>query len=295
VTLVVVSWQDLSAEEVRQIEPGDHIRIRAPSIHATPIVGTVLSLNADSLVLKQRKSPFYSARSAIPVHAIGKLEKKTASSGQWERVFALQPGERIVHLPRDFKAYADSVSARGSSRTILNRYLWLNAGIGGSTIEEGIASGWVVSYHHAGKHLISIRFVEAEAIELGFGRERDQPEEKARGIGVLYGRVAQNSAGLASFSAGLGIVTGVRQGKFLRHHSSTPCSWILCVNDEYDIYERETFDTLAIPIEAQLIFMPDISHFRFRLGVGLYGFANWNSELPYWGALLCLTLGTARQ
>lgn len=187
--------------------------------------------------------------------------------------------------------YLDS-SSQQPSRAIPKRGLWINASIGGSSI-DAVSYGRGVSYLHDGKHLISVRFVHSKPIGLGFGGG-DEPDERAREIGVLYGRASQNTIGLASFSVGLGRVTGVRRGKLLRRVDEG-CWWGFgfggC-DDSYNIYEERTFDTIAIPVEAQLLWMPT---FRIRapLGIGLHGFANLNPELSYWGMSLCLSLGKA--
>ena len=278
VTLLVVSWQDLTAEEARQLESGDYIRIRAPSIHATQIVGTVLALNADSLVLNQIKSPFHSVRLTIPVHDIKKLERKTASTGQWERLLALPTGESSIHLPEEFEDLA---------RQVEQRWAWYNVGVGGSSIEDAFSFGLSFSVHRGGKHLISVRSIRSKQY-LSRGRG-DLPEQEAWEIGVLYGRTLQGVIGSASLSTGFGIVNWVRHGAFLRHAEYQYFVFWYASTRKYDIYEKRTFSTPGIPIDVQLLAVP---HPFF--GIGFHGFANLNPEQSYWGALLCLSLGIAR-
>ena len=278
VTLLVISWQNLPAEEARRIEAGDYIRIRAPSISAAPIVGTVLSLNADSLALNQTKSPFYSVRFAIPVHEIKKLERKMASTGQWDRLFELPTGDSIIRLPEHFVEPA---------RRVQQRLSWFNAGVGGSSIEDALSFGLSFSVHQSGKHLISVRSIRSKQY-LSRGRG-DLPEQEAWEIGVLYGRTLQGVIGSASLSTGFGIVNWVRHGAFLRHAEYQYFVFWYASTRKYDIYEKRTFSTPGIPIDVQLLAVP---HPFF--GIGFHGFANLNPEQSYWGALLCLSLGIAR-
>ena len=121
----------------------------------------------------------------------------------------------IGHRPLDFFR----LSPRGPSTVIKNRRLWINAGLGPGSIENALHFGLSFSYHHAKKHLISARFIYSTTIDIGLGGlGNDRPDEQIWEIGVLYGKAIRWEAGLASISAGLGKITGIRQGRLIRTH-----------------------------------------------------------------------------
>ena len=164
-----------------------------------------------------------------------------------------------------------------------DREFWVNAGAGVCSL-DGFSFVLSCSYLQAGKHLISARFVYSKQVNILWG---DEPEENALEIGVLYGRAFQGRFGLASLSAGLGVVTGVRHGALLYHVGSG--GWLFS-SSSYDIYEEQVFRTIGIPVDAQLLLVP-----RPFLGIGLHGVANLNPERSYYGVLLCLSFGKERQ
>jgi len=205
-----------------------------------------------------------------------------------DSVFTIGRGlwkERVNHRDVISLGLAGDTRLRRGPRVVKDRKdreFWINAGAGGCSV--GISSGLSCSYLQAGKHLMSARFVYSKQFDILWG---DEPEEKALEIGVLYGRAFQGRFGLASLSAGLGVVTGVRHGAFLRHVGSG--GWIFS-SSSYDIYEERTLRTIGIPVDAQLLLVP-----HPFLGIGLHGFANLNSERSYYGVLLCLSFGKERK
>ena len=282
--LLVFSWCGLSAEEAQQIATGDYVRLRAPSIYSVRIQGGVISFDSDSLVLEHQTSPFHSERLAIHVRDIEGLERKTASTGQWETLSILQAGDSIVQIP-------GLALPQRLPRVLPDREMCFSGGIGASSIADGFSSGLGVSYHHNRKHIISLRYVRSIPFMM-FGESYDV-EEKATEIGILYGRVLQGYVGMASLAVGIGRVAGIRRGKFLRYESKT--GWFLgSYTRDYAIHEERKFDTIAIPIEAQLFWLPLDVKAIDHIGIGFYGFGNINSEKSYWGVLLCLNLGKAR-
>lgn len=89
---------------------------------------------------------------------------------------------------------------------------------------------------------------------------------------ILYGRAFTSSAFLASLGGGLGFVDGsISNGLF----------------SEEEPEEIEMI--IGLPLEAQLFWRP----LRF-LGLGLYGFANINSEESFYGCTLALQIGKLR-
>ena len=158
-----------------------------------------------------------------------------------------------------------SLFAQDKSSGTEERHFWANVGGGGSWVRSGLGedeggiSGGISFSYQTGSNLFSIRGVENEEFKLDlFGYTG--PPDKVWDMGVLYGRVAKASWGLASISAGVGLV-GISHNDISSYH-------------------------LGIPIESQLFWTP-IS----TLGVGIYGFANLNSEKSFVGALLCLQIG----
>ena len=78
-------------------------------------------------------------------------------------------------------------------------------------------------------------------------------------------------------SSGISVVSGVKRGALLS-------SGLLSSK-----YEKQTFFTVGLPIEGQLLFMPSP-----LLGIGLYGFANINAKKSFIGILACAQIGKLR-
>lgn len=148
---------------------------------------------------------------------------------------------------------------------------WVNFGVGASSI--GISGGISVS-NDIGKSLVSIRGLTMEEVNI-LG---PSPQETAWELGVLYGRFAHASYGVASIAGGIGFVGGVHRS---RHVVSS--GWLVTK------YEPLVFRTIGLPVEGQLFWTP-----LSFLGIGLYGFANLNPERSFVGALLCFQFGDFR-
>ncbi|MGB9591901.1 MAG: hypothetical protein ACPL1K_05230 [Candidatus Kryptoniota bacterium] len=157
------------------------------------------------------------------------------------------------------------------SRDSSAQFFWANAGVGGSSF--GISPGISLSYQ-SGKSLVSFRYVYNKELNI-LG---PWPSETVWDIGLLYGRSAKASYGLASVSGGVSFVGGVRRGKYL-----SSSGWFS------SRYEELPFFTVGIPVEGQLFWTP----LPF-LGIGFYGFANLNAEKSFIGALLCIQIGKLR-
>lgn len=149
--------------------------------------------------------------------------------------------------------YAQDISNKSNVQ-----FYWVNCGLGVNSSFEVNSAGTSVSYQ-TGKHLISMRYVfNDESQIMGWSSS-----EKFWDIGVLYGRSAKASCGLASISGGIGIMGGnLRRENF------------------------QVFRTVGIPLEGQL-FLRLLSF----LGIGIYGFANLNLEKSFVGTLLCVQIG----
>ncbi len=88
---------------------------------------------------------------------------------------------------------------------------------------------------------------------------------------------------MASFSAGLGLVGGVKRGKQLPSEDREDF-WSLKRH-----YEDKQFTTAGIPLQFQLFCTPSRV-----FGFGLIGFGNINKERSYYGGMLCIQLGKLR-
>ncbi len=111
-----------------------------------------------------------------------------------------------------------------------------------------------------GNHLVSLRV--AATAEL-FG-------DDFHDVAILYGRSSRWSRGMLALSTGVALVQGTR------------CDGVFggC---------RETPARFGVPLAARLGLYP----LRF-LGVGVYGFANINSEQPFGGVALTVEVGRVR-
>jgi hypothetical protein len=158
--------------------------------------------------------------------------------------------------------------AQDASTNAKEHYLWVNIGggfakvYGGLGEDEGGLSGGLSLSYCKGSNLFSIRWVENTEFKLDLWGYSGPPDE-VWDVGVLYGRVAKASYGLASISGGIGLV-GMSHNEILSYR-------------------------MGIPIEGQLFWTP-IS----ILGIGISGFVNINSEKSFLGALLCLQIGRLR-
>lgn len=175
--------------------------------------------------------------------------------------------------------WASSVSAENTSMENGRQIQWFNAGLGVSSF--GTARGGSFSYP-SGKGLVSIRYVyNFMEIDPSPGYITSPSFNKnVWDAGVLFGKIAKASYGLASVSGGIGIVGGVRGQKDIR---STYDYFLVPYPVDND---KERFLTVGFPVEGQLFWTP-----LPNLGIGIYGFANLNAEESFAGALLGLQMG----
>ncbi len=167
----------------------------------------------------------------------------------------------LISCPGDSRSYAQDTSGKGNES-----HYWANIGGGFAVVHGGLGeddggvSGGISFSYQKGSSLFSVRGVENSEFKLDlFGYSG--PPEKVWDIGALYGRVAKASYGLASISAGVGIV------------GASDC-------------EGNSFHRPGIPVEGQLFWTPSSV-----LGFGICGFADFNSEKSFAGVLFCLQIG----
>lgn len=148
--------------------------------------------------------------------------------------------------------------AQGKANKCNSHFYWVDGGLGVNSSLRVASAGLSVSYQ-TGRHLLSLSYVFCDENEL-FGWSQS---EKVWNIGILYGRGAEASYGLASISGGLGMVGG---------------------NLRREGYAA--FRTIGIPVEGQLFLRP-----LSFLGIGIYGFSNLNPKKSFVGAVLCIQIG----
>ena len=139
-------------------------------------------------------------------------------------------------------------------------FCWVHGGLGEGN--PGVSGGISLSYRK-GSNLFTIRAVETSEFELYLWGYTG-PLDEVWDVGVLYGRITKSDRGMASLSGGVGIVGASDYGRAASHRA-------------------------GIPIEAQLFWIASD-----RLGLGIYGFANVNSDRSFAGALFCLQIGKLR-
>ena|ERR1051326_4207391 len=150
---------------------------------------------------------------------------------------------------------------------------WFHAGIGASSL--GLAEGLGISYR-TGSNLLSLRLDFAQEINI-FG---PSPQLIEADIALLYGISTASSKVQLSASTGIGMVSGIRRGRYL---GGTP--FFITLSE----YEKDSYRAVSLPIEVQTCF-----RLSSYIGIGLYGFAELNHEQSFAGGLLCLEFGVMR-
>lgn len=181
--------------------------------------------------------------------------------GAWPALVCLACWVAATFIATDSLASSpDSTSQSGGHR------FWVNVGVGGGAVQGGLGdagggfSAGISASYCRGRSLFSARGVLNTEIQFDiFGTSG--PPESIGDIGVLYGAVARGPHALASISAGAGVVMWSGE-----EHSRT--------------------SGFGVPIECQLFWKPSV-----YAGLGIYGFANVNSERSFAGALFCVQLG----
>ncbi len=140
---------------------------------------------------------------------------------------------------------------------------WLNLGFGYGS--SGFASG--LSYSSLRENgIISSRLTYSVELDI------ESPWIHVWDAGFLYGVTAATPNIRAVISAGIGLTGGARQGEMT-------ASYLMLGRS----FERLTFYTVGLPVEAQLFW--DISS---SINIGIYGFANLNSQKSFFGGMICL-------
>ena len=133
---------------------------------------------------------------------------------------------------------------------------WISGGFGPAKPSYGL--GLTGSYR-TGLHIFSARFLYSSEIAI-----LSDHAEFVEGA-ILSGLAWSTTYGLISLETGVGFVNGS-----------------LDISGQYEI---EKFTAIGLPVAVQLFWTP-----TERLGIGLYGFANFNSHEHMGGLLICLQL-----
>jgi hypothetical protein len=133
---------------------------------------------------------------------------------------------------------------------------WINGGFGPAKPSFGF--GLTGSYQ-TGLHIFSARILYSTEVAL-----LSDPTEFMEGA-ILSGLTWSTKYGLISLETGIGFV----RGKIPRSQDSS----------------IDSFTIIGLPVAVQLFWTP----FE-KLGIGLYGFANFNSQEHMGGLLFCLQL-----
>lgn len=259
--VILATLQNLSASGPLAVSPGDQVRVKALSISATWIKGTVLALSADSLLLEQQKSPFYTRQLAIPLHCMTEIDVKSSSTARWQE----------IPIPQTYRDMARSLEKQASrpEYPVDQPSYWGSAEVGISSIDGFSVAG--TAAYQIGTRQVLLNYVYAEEFLLF----EEHPPNKASCVGLLYGKVSRRRKSQTSVSAGIGIVSGTRVESRV---GETRWGWSRP-------YETTSYTTLGVPLVARLSWQ------QTSLGLGLTAYANLNSEKLFGGISIFLKLG----
>jgi hypothetical protein len=136
-------------------------------------------------------------------------------------------------------------------------YYWLNAGPGVEFPGSSVSEGTNISYQWQ-KYIVSARLNYTADIS------SSPPASEVVESALLFGVCKKTRFWCSSIAGGLAHMSG-------------------------NTYNAVRVPTFGFPIEAQLFTTP-LPFF----GIGLYGFGNINSRMPYFSVLFCLQFGKLR-
>ncbi len=176
----------------------------------------------------------------------------------------------ISAFSMEHATHADSTHVPDSTRS--TTYSWINLGMG-TSLEYPLAFTIGLNYQLK-KYLVSARFLITDELDL----QNQSSSESIWDVGLLLGRFYKSDHILASLSAGLSLVGGMKRGSFIS-------------NDETwgGYYELKHRAILGIPLESHLIYL-----LSQNAGIGITAFGNLNLDKPFFGALISLQLGIIR-
>lgn len=150
---------------------------------------------------------------------------------------------------------------------------WINSGPSFDLFDPtGALVGSVSGSYQYQRHLASVRY---SYNTLHYELFSDPAIDEIWDIGLLYGVAFKKTFGFISASTGIAYVGGQVRGDPYR---------VDLIRKKYR--EVRKIQTVGLPVAVQLFWTP----FRF-IGLGLYGFANINSETTYVSCNLHLQVG----
>jgi hypothetical protein len=163
-------------------------------------------------------------------------------------------------------AVASQAQDNNADASVYREAYWATFGIG--TSRSGPCIFFSLSYANK-SNLFTLRYLTADEFRFNVAGRYDEPAQRLREVGFLYGRPYRNQALVLSLSAGLGYVEAVDRGRMI----------------SFNDYERVDISTLCLPFEA-----------TFRFEVGLFGiggswYGNVNPKRSNSGGVLQLSLG----
>jgi len=156
---------------------------------------------------------------------------------------------------------SNSICAQSTNQ----KSFWINVGIGEGSVEDfkGDMAANISATYQFSKNLFTLRYLTDGELFIGSGLE-------IYDYSLLYGRVLTSSTFLASFGIGLGLIDVNRKGGLFTETEKIGIK-------------------VGLPFETQLFWRP----LRF-LGIGVYGFANINSEESFYGYAVSIQIGKLR-
>lgn len=156
-------------------------------------------------------------------------------------------------------ASINSIHAEYNQSKTNEKSYWMNIGIGGSSVGENGGSLIGTGSYQFNNNVLTLRVAGNGEL---FGKWMNE-------YGMLYGVALTEKPTLISLGIGLSTVDGqISHGLFSKKQP------------------QKIKPMIGIPLEAQFVWRP-----LHLFGIGFYGFANINSEEPFYGFAISLQFG----
>ena len=179
--------------------------------------------------------------------------------------------------------FCSSISCFGQVVNFRKDKYWLEAGLGGYSSIDSVGG---ISYSlsaNLNSNSVTYKIRYLKHVEYSFLKPR--PAESYHCIAMLIGKGYDGKAFHIYFSAGVGMIAGVRRGRFL--YTVPSAGWFDLSDGR--AYEKEHFHVFSIPLEVDLKFKP----LEFAaLGFTLFG--ELNMKRPMFGLEMTVGVGKLR-
>ena len=146
-------------------------------------------------------------------------------------------------------------------------FIWVGGGVGTMDTADGSLLDINASINYSkNDRIFKLRGINAEEMVL-FG---PRPNDEVWELGLLYGLRSPNGNVSVSFLAGISYTGGIYKGDRI----------------DIDYYEELTFETLGIPLEAQI----DVNALKF-IGFSIMFYADINPDQSYGGVNFSILIG----